>query len=430
MLRYYIRLAMRSLMRNPVLTTLIVLEIGLGLGASMTMITVLHVMAGDPVPTRSAELFYPHLEPGPAGFSSPQFDPGSNFTWPDANNLLRAHRAKRQAMMAGGRVAVTPTNGEKSFYSTGHYVSNEFFAMFGAPFSYGEGWSAQDDEDRSRLVVLNSGLAHRLFGDTEAVGRIVHLQGLDFRVTGVLHRWHPVPLFYGGLSGDWAFKSDDEFFLPITTAMSLKLPITGGEACWGNGGRTSGNCTWLQFWVELDSPDQVAAYKSFLNHYWREQEAHGRFPQDQPPILYGLMQRLRALRLVPSDVRLQLWLALGFLGVCLFNTVGLMLAKFLRRIGEISVRRAMGARRQDIFTQLSMEALVVGLTGGVLGLLLTWFGLWLVRQRPDAYARLAHFDPEMVLGTFIFAVIASVLAGLLPAWRACRIPPASQLKVQ
>jgi putative ABC transport system permease protein len=302
--------------------------------------------------------------------------------------------------------------------------------MFGAPFAAGHGWTAQDDEQRAQVVVLNSGLASKLFGKSDPVGQTVRLQNIDFRVIGVLDDWHPAPLFYGGLSGDWAFKSGDEFFLPLTTAMQYKLPITGGEACWGKGGRTGDACTWLQFWVELGTPQKIADYQRFLNHYWHLQKAHGRFQKNIPPRLYSLMQRLQKLHVVPSQVQLQLWLALGFLGVCLFNTIGLMLAKFLRRSGEVSLRRAMGARRRDIFVQLGTEAALLGLAGGLLGLLLTWFGLWLVRQRPDAYARLAHLDLSMVLGTFVLAVLASVLAGLLPAWRTCHIAPAVQLKVQ
>lgn len=427
---YYLELASQQSKHNKALTALIVLAIGLGIGASMTMITVLHVMSGDPLPDRSAKLFYPHLEPAPSGFGSAGFDPGKDFTWLDANNLLREHRATRQAMMAGGRVAVKPASDLKSFFTTGRYVSSEFFAMFGVPFASGTGWSAQADADRTQVVVLNGELARKLFGDASAVGKVVNLQGRDFRVVGVVADWHPEPLFYGGSSGDWAFKSKDEFFLPLTAAMSLGLPITGGESCWGHGGRTSDQCTWLQFWVELDTPAQAAAYEQFLTRYWRDQEAHGRFPTDQPPELYGLMQRLQALHLVPSEVRLQLWLAIGFLAVCLFNTVGLMLAKFLRRSSEVSVRRAMGATRRDILLQLGTEAAMLGLASGILGLLFSWFGLWLVRQRPDAYAKLAHLDSEMVLGTFVLAVVVSVLAGLLPAWRACRIPPALQLKVQ
>ncbi|HET8553697.1 MAG TPA: ABC transporter permease [Rhodanobacteraceae bacterium] len=425
--RHYLKLALRNLLDSKVLTALIVLAIGLGIGASMTMITVLHVMSGDPIPARSAKLFYPHLDIGPV---NADFDFGRAFTWSDANNLLHAHRAVRQAMMAGGRVVISPGGQVKPFFSSGRYASSEFFAMFDAPFAAGSHWTAKADTDRARVVVLNSELAQRLFGSAAAaVGQPLRIQDREFRVVGVLNDWHPVPLFYSASGGAYAFKSEDHFFLPLATAMDLKLRPSG-EACWGDGGYTGDHCTWVQFWVELDTPAQIDAYRRFLVGYWRDQKMHGRFPRNLPPSLQGLMQRLRLKHLVPSQVTLQLWLALGFLGVCLFNTIGLMLAKFLRRAGEVGVRRALGARQRDIFAQLGVEAGILGLAGGVLGLLLTWFGLWLVRQRPDAYAQLAHLDLTMVLGVFVLAVVTSVLAGLLPAWRACRIPPALQLKIQ
>ena len=133
---------------------------------------------------------------------------------------------------------------------------------------------------------------------------------------------------------------------------------------------------------------------------------------------------------VPGDVRLQMWLAFGFLLVCLLNTIGLLLAKFLRRSGEYGVRRALGASRRAIFIQCLVEAGLIGLAGGVLGLLLAWLGLWLVRQQPDDYAQIAQLDGAMLAATFAFALVASLVAGLLPAWRACRIAPAIQLKTQ
>ena len=135
-------------------------------------------------------------------------------------------------------------------------------------------------------------------------------------------------------------------------------------------------------------------------------------------------------RVVPGDVRLQTWLAFGFLLVCLLNTVGLLLAKFLRRGSEIGVRRALGASRRAIFTQCLIEAGTVGLAGGVLGLGLAGLGLWAVRQQPTEYAALAHLNPTMLLATFVLAIVASVLAGLLPAWSAMQVTPAIQLKSQ
>ena len=71
---------------------------------------------------------------------------------------------------------------------------------------------------------------------------------------------------------------------------------------------------------------------------------------------------------------------------------------------------------------------MIGVLGGVLGLAIAELGLWSVRQRPDGYAQLASMDVSMLMGTFLLAIGGSVLAGLLPAWRACRIAPAIQLK--
>ena len=75
-----------------------------------------------------------------------------------------------------------------------------------------------------------------------------------------------------------------------------------------------------------------------------------------------------------------------------------------------------------------VESAVIGVIGGLFGLLLTLLGLWLVRQQPVAYADLARLDVPMFLLTFLLAVGTSVLAGVLPALRACRVAPAWQLK--
>jgi putative ABC transport system permease protein len=83
-----------------------------------------------------------------------------------------------------------------------------------------------------------------------------------------------------------------------------------------------------------------------------------------------------------------------------------------------------------LFAQLLTESGVIGIAGGAGGLLLALFGLWLVRRRPSDYAALAHLDPAMLLVTFALAIGASLLAGILPAWRACNVAPALQLKSQ
>lgn len=71
---------------------------------------------------------------------------------------------------------------------------------------------------------------------------------------------------------------------------------------------------------------------------------------------------------------------------------------------------------------------MVGLAGGVLGLVFAEIGLWEIRREPVQYAHLAHLDPAMFGATFLIALVASLAAGLLPAWRACVVAPAPQLK--
>lgn len=437
MFGYYLDLAWRSLKRTPILTGLMVLAIGLGIGASMTMLTVLHVMTGDPLPGRSAQLFTPHLDPLPLNYKEGGDGPDASddLTWPDAMALLKAHRGTRQAAMAGGRLLVRPARADlQPFYVSGHYTTADFFAMFGVPFEQGGGWEAADDTASAHVVVLGETLARKLFGSARAVGKTVRLGDVDYRVAGVAGHWAPKPQFYGDNTGT-QYSDDDQFFLPLSVAVDKNLGVSGNQSGWGDGkdatSKRSGTMSWLQFWVQLDTPAQVAAYRQYLVDYSAEQKSLGRF--QRPPTnakLYGLMDWLAHENLVPNDVRLQLWLALGFLFVCMVNIVALLLAKFLRRSGEIGVRRALGAKQYDIFVQLGIESALIGMAGGILGLAIAELGLWSVRQRPDDYARLAQMDAPMLLGTVALAVVASMLAGLLPAWRACKVTPALQLKAQ
>ncbi|MBB5360330.1 putative ABC transport system permease protein [Rhodanobacter sp. ANJX3] len=431
MFAYYLDLALRSLRRNKVFTVLMVVCVGLGIGASMTMITVVHVMSDDPLPERSGQLYYPHIDPWPAPHGrSTNPHASDNLTLPDAMNLLRAGRAPGQAAMSGAAISIhSEQPNAQPLLETGHYVTADFFSMFGVPFRAGGGWTHADDERHARVIALSSALNRMLFGDSPGIGRTVRVGDEDFRVIGVLDDWHPQPMFYADVNGR-AFGRSDAFFLPLQTALDLKLDFRGSLSCHGDGGddRTTDRCTWLQFWVKLENPKQVSAYMQFLADYWRQQQAHGRFPQSVDPKLYRLMDWLAYKNVVPGDVRLQLWLALGFLGVCMVDIVGLLLAKFLRRSNEISVRRALGARRGQVFLQFGIESAVIGVLGGVLGLAIAELGLWSVRQRPDGYAQLASMDVSMLMGTFLLAIGGSVLAGLLPAWRACRIAPAIQLK--
>lgn len=433
MTAYYLQIAWRSFRAARALTALMVVALGLGIGACMTTLTVYHVLSGDPIPTKSARLFNVQLDAADLSGYHPGEDPTFELTRYDATELLRQHRAPRQAMLSGTHTAVSLPDGRtKALLVTGRMTSADFFAMFDAPFRYGGPWDAAADAAAARVVVLSSELNEQLFGGENSVGREVVVRSQSLRVIGVLADWRPRPHVWDLTLGSYA--EVEGLFLPFSTAMAIDLGHSGNMDCWGdnNGAKPTdlaSPCSWVQYWVELASPADAAAYRAYLARYSEDQRRAGRFQRPPNPRLRDVMDWLDNQHVLPADVRLQLWLAFGFLLVCVVNMVGLQLAKTLRRSAEIGVRRALGASRGAIFAQFLVEAVLVGAAGGALGLLLASAGLWLVRQSPNDYAALARLDAPMLAATLAISLAGALLAGVLPAWRAATIAPASQLKL-
>ncbi len=432
MFAYYARLAVRSFRRNKVLTALMVVAIALGIGASMTTLTVFHVLSGDPIPGKSDRLFYVQLDAATGAYVAGE-EPETQLTRFDGEALLREARGERQALMSGGGGTIETDNSTlKPFSIDTRWTSADFFPMFEVPMQYGRPWTREDDEGRARVVVISKALNDKLYQGANSVGRDLRMEGQSYRIVGVMKEWSPEPHFYDLTTG--SYGKNEDLLLPISTSFDLKLGSNGNMNCFGenpdgNSYSLNAPCAWLQYWVEMD-PAKAADYRRYLENYSSQQRQAGRFKHPPNVRLRTVMEWLDFNGAVPSDVRLQLWLALGFLGVCLVNTVGLLLAKFLRRSGEIGVRRALGASRGQIFLQCLVEAGAVGVVGGVLGIGLALLGLFAVRQQPVEYAKLAHLDGNMLLLALGLTLFASLAAGFLPAWRAMQVTPAIQLKSQ
>lgn len=436
MFAYYFKLGLRSLRRNPALTALMVLTLAIGVAASVSTLTILHMMSGDPIPAKSDRLFVPQFDNGdPEGYT-PGDEPGDmQMSYPDVANLLRSSQGERRTAMYGVQFPVEPPRKDIPAYNaTGLAPTRDFFAMFDVPMLHGQAWSEQDDERGADVVVLGRATAERLFGQVNPVGRRLVMMGHPYTVVGVADTWAPLPRFYKLIGGS-RFGEGEEFFIPLASALRHETVHAGSMNC--SGPRDSGfaallasECTWLQFWFETRSAADRADLQSFIDNYASEQRKLGRFKRNAPNRLYNVMEWMEQLKVVGNDSKLSAWLAFGFLVLCLVNTIGLLLAKFSVRATEVGIRRALGASRREIFRQFLVETGVVGLAGGVLGLLLSFGALALIGMQGAGMASLARMDWQMLALTFVLSIAAALVAGLLPTWRACQVMPAIQLKSQ
>ena len=433
MFAYYLQLGLHSLKRNPLLTALMVFGIALGIGTSMTSLTVFYLMGSDPIPWKSDKLHAVQLDNWSAEepYRAPN-EPPDQVTYLDATALMQAGKADLQVAMFKVVWPVQPENQEiKPYSAMGRATYTDFFAMFEPPFKYGGPWDRAQDKENARVVVLSRDTNEKLFGGEDSTGKKVRLNEVDYTVVGVLDKWQQRVKYYDLTNG--AFNDPEEYYVPFTTAIEFKTRASGNNSCWdspkaGWEGYLASDCVWIQFWVQLNSPARVAEYKSFLDNYVNEQKKLGRFPRPLNNRLPDVNEWIVAQRVVPSDAKIQVGLSFAFLIVCLVNTVGLLLAKFMRKSGEIGLRRALGATRGQLFLQHLIEAGVIGISGGLIGLVLTWFGLMAVRGLYADLNNVAHLDWFMVLTAIALSVSAAVLAGLFPTWKACQITPATQLK--
>jgi putative ABC transport system permease protein len=376
----------------------------------------------------------------PADEDAPEMPPYL-MTYRDSIALYEAHAADRAVIMyKSGAVLDSGRQGTKPANAVLRVTKGEFFPMFEVPFEYGEGWNAAADAGPEPVVVLNHETNQKLFAGENSVGRTVTIFGTQFRVVGVLQPWSPSPKFYDLNNG--ALEEAEDAYVPFKWGQSLELPVYGNTNCWKSETLNSyqdflnSECIWLQMWAELPTSAARDRFQSYLDNYARGQKAAGRLPRPLNDRLFDVQQWLDVNKVVQKDNRVLIGIALLFLGVCIVNVVGLLLAKFLNGAPLTGLRRALGASRRDIVRQHLTEVLMLGLTGGVVGLVLAYAGLLSIRslydfeRMRDAYERLTTIDAAVVLATLALALVAGAIAGLYPAWRIGRTAPAVYLKTQ
>ncbi len=439
MFRYYLRLGVLSIKANPALSALMVAAIGIGIGACMTIVTIQYIMSGNPIAEKSDQLYHVRVDswdPNEA-YEEPN-EPPEQMTYLDATALYAAGRATRQVIsFVSSRVVQPDDEDAKPFQRDTRATTADFFAMFNVPFKFGSAWDKSADATQERVVVINESLNEQLFGGQDSVGKMLTLTGEPYRIVGVLDYWAPVPLFYDLNNNEYGDPAS--VFLPFSVAIAGEHGSSGNTNCWKpvpDGGAEAfrnSECIWIQMWAELHSESERQSYLQFLDAYVEEQKLVGRFPRPLNNRIDDVEAWMEYNEVVDEDVGVLLGLAILFLMVCLLNTIGLLLAKVMRRVKDISLRRALGASKATLFAQYIVEASMIGLAGGMLGIFLTWLGLRGIENLFSTFefiTKLVQMDWVMVLAAVALAIASALAAALYPTWRACNVTPATQLRIQ
>jgi putative ABC transport system permease protein len=285
------------------------------------------------------------------------------------------------------------------------------------------------------VMLIDTELAQRMFGTDDAVGRELRMGHRLFHVIGVYAPWKPRTKFMDLPHNDGqVLEQAQQVVVPVDAALEGGVgPLTLGDC----GKETAlitfqstdvAGCRWLEVWVSVPNARAVVPVESAIATYASAQHQAGRFPYPPQARLYGTQAWMAINHVVPDDVNINVMLAGAFLLLCVVNVAGILAAYFLRRKADMVVRRALGASRRALFEQHMLEAGILGLAGGLLSLPLTCLGLYIVRMQPVAYAGAAHLNLPALVFLVALSLIVAIVVGILPAWQACQISPALQIK--
>ncbi len=448
--------ALRSIVRTPGISLLVVLAISLGVGITMPMVTLYHNSGGDPIKTNSDKIFRVlidnwHLD-GVYYFRNPEL-PTEILAPRDARAIATSEIPSKTALSYASYQYIGPADQAttlRPFYAEIRATTADFFTMFGLPFKDGAYWSEDADRSMQNVAVISSATSSRLFGSGASVGKQFKIAGNIYTVVGVLQPWSMTPRVYD-LSQTNA--RPEAVYVPLSDFRRTNLFPNRWRTLEENIEQVinteflNSETIYAQLWVQLDSQQDVSAYQDFLSNYVIEQKSLGRLPRPINNQLYTAHDWVDKAPGNQSTKQLySVFIIVGifFLLVCLFNLLSLLLAKFMAAAPEACVLRALGASRSLIFTQYVIEVVLLGILGGLLSIAVAKAALkgmfWVyIENLPTEFKQVQSVDPsestyiqfdtELLIYAFVLATIASLVSAIYPAWRSCRIPPAEFLKM-
>lgn len=402
-----LRYAARMLRKNAGLTAVIVLSLGIGIGANTAIFSVVNALLLRPLPYPQPErlaVIWLH-SPGIGIFQD----------WPSPGQYIdirTQNRSFEEMALSQGRT-VTLTGRDQPERVDLLATTSSLFHMLGAKALFGRLLLPEEDKPgKPNVAILSHAVWKRLFNsDPQIIGRSITLNGNAYTVAGVLRP-------------DFSLNHEVMQTVGGTDRSDIFVPLPLGADAVNRRGDENYNIT-----VRLKpgvSVRQAQADIDIIAGRIREKDKRDR--------TYG-MTVMPLLTQVVGNVRRALWVLLGAVALVLLiacaNVANLLLTRAAGRQKEVAIRTALGARWQRLVRQLLTESLLLALMGGAAGLLIARWSISVLRAiNPGNIPRLEEIgiDAGVLAFTFGISIVTGILFGLAPALRAARVDLNNTLK--
>jgi predicted permease len=428
-----IRFAFRSLAKAPLLSLVVVLSLGLGIGANTAIFSLMHQIVLRSLPVEKPEDLVLVTSPGEfkGGRNSTNDSGGMDYIFSYRMFRELEKRAEGVTGLAAFRgINANLAFGKQTVPGEALVVSGGYFPVLGVKPLLGRTISPEDDVHGAgnAVAVLGYGYWHdKLGGETSVLNQPIRINGLVFTVVGVTPKG-----FTNTTLGD-----EPAAYVPLCFKPRLTPAWTSIDR-WDD--------YWLYLFARLKPGVAPARAAAALNGPYGalvEQQSKGPRFYYQKQLDRFLKSRLTLKEGShgQSSMRDESWIPLIILMtatglvllIAMANAANLLLARSAQRRRELAIRAAMGAGRGELMAQLLTEALLLALAGGLAGLLFSVVTLrLLIAGLADGdtpiYYLTAQLDQPLLLFGLGLSLVTGLLLGLYPAWEAARVSPSTTLK--
>ncbi|WP_297323878.1 ABC transporter permease [Nitrosomonas sp.] len=398
--------ALRALRQNRLRSGLTMLGMIIGVAAVVLMLSIgqgARTKINETIAAMGSNLFI--VVPGATSSGGFSFGSGSvrTLTINDAYAIAELSSISATAPITSGTVQLNYAAKNWSTIITG--TTPNYFAVGNWKIESGTVFTESDLRSAARLAVLGSVTAKNLFGDEDPVGKTIRITNRPFMVAGVLMAKGQ------SLTGR---DQDDAVFIPITTS---ERQITGNQF--------PGSIRYML--VQGKSADDMDIAEIEITQLLRQRHRIAKGKENDFTV-----RNLTAIADVATDAAKIMSIVLGAIasvsllvgGIGIMN---IMLVSVTERTREIGIRMAIGANQRAILTQFLLEAMMICIMGGLIGLLLGIGGAWLVSQFADM---LIVITLGMIGLAFLFSSAVGIFFGFYPAKKAASLKPVDALRYE